>query len=76
MKNKPDYFDSIRAMIRQAHKEKNAAKAVYYSSALALSACVAWEVFRGAWAFDSWVKQNAEAIALQEAEYKRFAYLS
>lgn len=76
MKNKPDYFDSLRAMLRQAHKEKNAEKAVYYSAAFALSACASWEVFRGAWAYASWVKQNAEAIALQNAEYKRFAYLS
>lgn len=75
MKNKPDYFDVLRAMLRQAHKEKNAEKAVYYSAAFALSACVSWETFRGAWAFDSWVKQNAEAIALQKAEYKRFGYL-
>ncbi len=72
---KPDYQDQIRALIRLAHKAKDAAKAVYYSQALSLSACASWERFRGSWAADGWQKQNAAAIAAQVAEYKRFAFL-
>lgn len=75
MKDRPDYHDSIRALIRLAHKAKDAARAVYYTQALSLTACASWERFRGAWAFDSWKEKNADAIAAQEAEYKRFAYL-
>jgi hypothetical protein len=76
MKDRPDYHESIRALIRLAHKAKDAPQAVYYSQALNLSACASWETFKGAWCFDSWQKQHAAAIAAQVAEYKRFAYLS
>ncbi len=75
MKPRPDYHESISALLRLAHKAKDAAQAVYYRQALAWKACVSWETFRGAWAFDGWKREHAAAIDAQAAEYKRFAYL-
>lgn len=75
---KEDFGDGLRRELRDALKKKNAEKAVYYKQALSSpTVAVAGfdNQFKGSWAYDQWLKKNAEAIAAQNAEFKRFAYM-
>ena len=78
MNEKEDFGDGLRRELRDALKKKNAEKAVYYKQALS-SPTVALagfdKQFKGSWAYDQWLKKNKDAIAAQEQEFKRFAYL-
>ena len=75
---KEDFGDQLTRELRNAIKTKNAEKAVYYKQALS-SPTVALagfdKQFKGSWAYDQWLKKNADAIAAQEQEFKRFAYM-
>jgi hypothetical protein len=73
-----DFGDGLRRELRNALKKKNAEKAVYYKQALSSpTVAVAGfdKQFKGSWAYDQWLKKNAEAIAAQNAEFKRFAFM-
>ena len=75
---KEDFGDQLKRELRNAIKTKNAEKAVYYKQALnSPTVAVAGfdKQFKGSWAYDQWLKKNSAAIAAQEAEFKRFAYM-
>lgn len=56
------YYDGISRMIRQAKKEKNPEKILYYQQAYDKTAVAGWDQFKGSWAYGQWVKQNAPQI--------------
>jgi hypothetical protein len=73
-----DFGDGLYRELRDALKKKNAEKAVYYKQAIhSPTVAVAGfdKQFKGSWAYDQWLKKNAEAITSQNAEFKRFAYM-
>jgi len=81
---KEDYGDQLRRELRNAIKAKDAEKAVYYRNALNsdVSAVASFDggegtKFKGSWAYEQWLKKPEiqSAIADQQAEFKRFAYM-
>ena len=78
MNEEEDFGDGLRRELRDALKKKNAEKAVYYTQALSSpTVAVAGfdKQFKGSWAYDQWLKKNKDAIAAQNAEFKRFAFM-
>ncbi len=75
---KEDFYDGLNREYKAALKAKDAEKAVYYRQAMTnnTSGVASFDKqFKGSWAYDQWLKKNKEAIAAQQAEFKRFAYL-
>lgn len=74
---KPSFKEQIYLKIKQAYREKNAEKIVYYQNAYNNScACVDFDKFKGCWAYDSWKRDNYSKIEEVENEFKRFNFIN
>jgi hypothetical protein len=75
-KEKESYHDEIRRHWRAAAKAKDAEAMAYYGQAFGLSACASFEVFKGSWAYESWVKRNVESINKIKESFKKWSWMN
>lgn len=68
------YTDQIKLKISQARKERIAAKVIYYSEALYMSACVSYERFKGSFAWESWLAKRMSEINQMNNERARLGF--
>jgi len=71
------YGDQIRRVFAKAKRDKNVEAMAYYEQAFSYCAVVAFESFKGSWAYGEWIKRSdtIARINLIKADMKRFNYL-
>lgn len=70
-----DFQTQISNAIRQARKQKDAEKLLYYRQAFNKSAVAGWDQFKGSWAYGEWKRKNQPEIDKVNQEFKRFSYM-
>lgn len=71
-----DFHDQLLIKYKQARKEKNPEKMVYYSQTDGKSAIADFDTqFKGSWAYGEWLKKNQQQIDQAKQELKRFSYM-
>ena len=72
-----DYIDQINAEIRKSRKMKIGSRLFYYEQMKQNIACVSFEVYKGSWAYESWLKKNISAIQeFVDTQNERFGWQS
>jgi hypothetical protein len=71
-----DFVDQLRLKYKQAKKEQNPEKMVYYSQSFGKSAVGDFDTqFKGSWAYGEWLKKNQAEIENAKKELKRFSWM-